>query len=384
MDPKACFGSCPTFYLDGDDDRPQAEGFSKSVARILEARDIDALYHARPGGTHFGITMRNEALETHAVRSVRLLAATRPPGGRVLATRDGVFHSVAMLHPPSSCLASDRDCLSHVLSMDGHGRSSTTDSLDLSVRETIEFAFDVPSGSAYGLVLGARHTFVSTYLFYQILAYLGDEAGEWLARYERGELPEISHFLGSDNDLAQIHIYVLADDGSWKQVGVYDEGGPLATDVQVIPLSSEHSTPVRVRLDLTRGFWRLEYAALAELIDTVHPQEIHPESVYREGQSDPVALATLRDPDRHLITYPGDTYRLEFRLPGSTADLELFLDSEGYYYEWMRQEWLAEKNIGRALEMLYQPDLALRRLAPPFKRVEADMERLFWESRFRR
>ena len=45
--PKACFGSCPTFYVsDGNQSVLQAEGFSASVAPALEASDIDALYHA--------------------------------------------------------------------------------------------------------------------------------------------------------------------------------------------------------------------------------------------------------------------------------------------------------------------------------------------------
>lgn len=40
-DPKSCFGSCPTFYTIDDPDRPIAEGFSSSFARVLEARDVD-------------------------------------------------------------------------------------------------------------------------------------------------------------------------------------------------------------------------------------------------------------------------------------------------------------------------------------------------------
>ena len=36
-DPKSCFGSCPTFYLDDvSTDRPLAEGFSSSIAKVLE------------------------------------------------------------------------------------------------------------------------------------------------------------------------------------------------------------------------------------------------------------------------------------------------------------------------------------------------------------
>ncbi|HEX4931707.1 MAG TPA: hypothetical protein VFV33_00925, partial [Gemmatimonadaceae bacterium] len=84
--PKACFGSCPTFYVtDGGRDVLQAEGFSASVAPSLEARDVDALYRARPRGREVRIDMVNEAYETHVVRFANLLAAPRRPGRRVMA-----------------------------------------------------------------------------------------------------------------------------------------------------------------------------------------------------------------------------------------------------------------------------------------------------------
>jgi hypothetical protein len=41
--PKACFRSCPTFYIsDGDSLRLKAEGFLSSIAPSLEATDVDA------------------------------------------------------------------------------------------------------------------------------------------------------------------------------------------------------------------------------------------------------------------------------------------------------------------------------------------------------
>lgn len=73
--PKACFGSCPTFYVsDGDSLRLKAEGFSASIAPSLEATDVDALLHSSAAGEDFDVEMRNEALETHVVRHVDLLA----------------------------------------------------------------------------------------------------------------------------------------------------------------------------------------------------------------------------------------------------------------------------------------------------------------------
>jgi hypothetical protein len=48
----------------------------------------------------------------------------------------------------------------------------------------------------------------------------------------------------------------------------------------------------------------------------------------------------------------------------------------------MRQEWLAEENALYAAHMLLAPDLALRLMAPKFKKVESQMEPIFWSSRY--
>ncbi len=84
------------------------------------------------------------------------------------------------------------------------------------------------------------------------------------------------------------------------------------------------------------------------------------------------------------MTVPGDAYRLVFEVPEVDGELELFLESEGYYYEWMREEWLAEEDAAMASLVLSNPAEALRRMAGPFKRHEPEMERAFWASRYRR
>jgi len=82
VNPKACFGSCPTFYVsDGDRLVLQAEGFSDSIAPSLEATDVDALYRARPRDRALSVRMTNEALETHVVKRVEILAVPSPPAG---------------------------------------------------------------------------------------------------------------------------------------------------------------------------------------------------------------------------------------------------------------------------------------------------------------
>src|SRR5206468_6916505 len=106
-DPK-CFGSCPTFYVtDGTHLMLQAEGFSASVAPALGATDVDALVRARPMSRDLEVVMTNEALETHVVRWVHVLAAPRDPGTRVFATPSEGFWQARDLREPTRAEAAE-------------------------------------------------------------------------------------------------------------------------------------------------------------------------------------------------------------------------------------------------------------------------------------
>src|SRR6185503_12836908 len=103
LNPKACFGSCPTFYVQGEHGWSlRAEGFSSSIARVLEATDVDALGVVDPPAGRFDLQMTNEALETHVVRWVRVLSAPRPEGVRVLRGEAG-FRIARAMAAPLSC-----------------------------------------------------------------------------------------------------------------------------------------------------------------------------------------------------------------------------------------------------------------------------------------
>jgi hypothetical protein len=366
-----------------------AEGFSESFARVLEARDVDALPRTEGTGRRFTLTMRNEALETHAVRRVRLLVAPRPAGGRILAGTDARFYPAVALTVPSRCHAAEGDCLAAVATAGGLERASLADSHDLAERETVEVEF-APIEGRVGVVLAARQTLLSTYLFYQSMAYFGSRAGEYLANLERGGPALAARATGLARALGGIEVEVSEGGGEWRPIGTFDEAGPIASDRQVLPFEAAGEGPLRVRLRQAKGHWRIDQVALARLEEPVTPQRLRPTLVESEGKPDPRARALLEQEDRHLITYPGDTYRISFALPEGTGALELgtgalelFLESEGYYYEWMREQWLAEEDAEMASLVLSRPEEALRRMAGGFKRREAGLEQAFWASRFR-
>lgn len=381
--PKACFGSCPTFYVQNEGvPILQAEGFSASISPALEGRDIDALYRVKPTSRDFELHMKNEALETHVVRYADLLIARRTKGGRVFAASNDTFWQASKLIKPSQCIGPEGDCLKKVKNFDGLQRISETDSTYLGAKETIDIEFRNVPDAKLGLVIACRQSLLSTYLFYQSLSYMGNSVGKWLAMMERGDEVIRKRSGGIGRLLGGIEVLTLNSQGEWASVGGINETGPLATDIHLVPLPQSLQSQAKIRLRLTKGHWRIDYVALAVLGKRVEPIRLKPSLVRRNSIRDDTAREALLDTTKQLITLPGDVVTLMYRLPEDFVEYELFLESRGYYLEWIRDEWVADENLSRATMIFLNPELALRKLAPEFKQVEAEIEELFWNSRY--
>lgn len=376
-------GSCPTFYVsDGDRLILQAEGFSASVTPSLEASDVDALYRARPTDRHFEIQMKNEMLETHVVRYTDLIAVKRELGRRVFQTADGTFWEADTIVEPSAASGSEGDCLPLLRAVDGQERFSEADPEYLATRETLDLEFEnVPVGSD-GLVIAARESLMSTFLFYQGLSYMGRSAGQWIAAFERGDTNLKKAVTGIGQTLGGIEVLLQDDTSQWVSVGEVKETGPLAVDVHLVKLPPLKRERVNIRLRLTKGHWRLDAVKLVKLSKQRNPIRLSPIAVNQDGVSANEAHRLLTDPTEALTTLPGDVYTLVYQLPKDFESYELFLESRGYYLEWMREAWLADENPTFAAVMLFNPERALRVLAPEFKKIEVDMEKKFWRSRY--
>jgi hypothetical protein len=383
MNPKACFGSCPTFYAwDGKRYTLIAEGFSSSILPSLEARDIDALYRAVPTSKNFELRMTNEALETHLVRQADILIAKKTPGGRILHMTNNTLCEGLAFFAPIVCKAPEDSPLAKIISFDESERYSLADSNDLSAKETIDLAFEKNPNAKIGLVLGFRQSLLTTFLFYQGLAYLGDSAGKVLANIESH--PELQKILGDPFKglLGGIEVFVLDKKGKWQEAGEFYEAGPIAHNVQTLLLPDSISDYSHIRLRMTKGMWRINYIAETILGETVIPKRLHPFSVLKDTILDNKALSILQTGSSHVVSMPGDKWILRYELPENFWDYDLFLDASGYYLEWMRKEWLAETNAKQAAFMFNQPANFLRQQAPVFKKLEPEMENTFWSSRY--
>jgi hypothetical protein len=379
--PKACFGSCPTFYVeDSDGYHLRAEGFSSSIIPSMETSDIDALYREGEPGKDFFLEMKNEALETHVVRSADLIAVPKKKGSRVFADNKGNFWESKTQESPVLAESEEGDALKLLKSFDEKEWFSKADSNYLGTKEILNLEFDNANQQPCGLVIGCRQTLLSTYLLYQTFAYMGNDIGYWMSQIEKHKL------MLNKNSMAEIMggIEILTQDstGKWKVNGVINEQGPLAVEVHFIPLDLTKKKNLKIRLRMTKGNWRIDYAALALNVKKAEPILIKPRAVLKKGAKDKNALDKLCDSTKSLITLPGDIYTLNYKIPTTYDSYELFLKSRGYYLEWVRKEWIKEENSDYLWQIFLEPKAALSRLAPEFKSVESSMEKSFWRSRY--
>lgn len=384
--PKACFGSCPTFYINENDNfhYADAEGFSNAISPSLEYYDIDALDNKPLFQNTFSITMKNEALETHCVNDVKLLAYPRKKGERVYQSPTNDFYLCENNYTLTEASANEGDITTLLKNEDRQERFSFSDENNLSSKEEIFLTFNnVKNADKLGLVLNFRQTLMTTYFIYSAMGYMGDEVGDIFAKMEINKETKEKLKGGIKKELGNIDIYLWnAQKNDWElQNGVY-ETGPIAINRQFIPLQHlSSSSKIKLKLVMNKGLWRIDYVALTNIKDKVKPIEITPTNILNKGKVDNTALLEIKNPEKYLISMPGSEYKFNFTLPSADTDYELFLYSKGYYLEWMREHWLKDKDLLKLKQMVDNPKKYLMVEAKNYKRYETTMEHEFWNSK---
>ena len=384
--PKACFGSCPTFYINQNDNfhYADAEGFSNAISPALEYTDIDALNYTTSGTDTFCITMKNEAQETHCVNDVSLLAYPVNAGEYVFQTPDQQFYLCKEIQPLKQASSTKEDITHELRYNDREEWFSLANANNLSSKEELFLNFDNPDTSEnLGLILNFRQSLMTTYFIYSGLDYMGNQAGDIFAKIENGSEVSIKLRNGIKKELGNIQVFLWDEQQkSWIEKEGFYETGPIAYNKQMTLLGRHPAgQPVKLKIVVNKGLWRLNYAALTHVLHPVSPVILKPDKIVKNDKENKQALADLRSDKNYLISMTGDTYKLHFNLPDSTHDYELFLSATGYYLEWMRSHWLKEKNLPKLRQMLHNPRKYLRTEAKAYKQYEATMEEQFWNSK---
>lgn len=389
--PKACFGSCPTFYLNGDSDahHADAEVFSNAIAPGLEYRDIDALNNPRVVDGEFRLTMKNEAFETHNIRSAKLLAVARNEGQRVYHSHDDRFYLCRGAQPPAKAEADEGDVTFLLAKKDQVERFSLADPENMVSRESIYLEFNrkeltgKEQPARLGLIAGFRQTLMTSYLIYHALDCMGNQVSDFLAGMDREPGSDVETAWGIKKALGDVDVYLWDEMlGRYVHQGGWNETGPIAFNHQLIALDEAIAGEVvKIKLELNRGLWRLDYLALTQVLEEADPIVIQASALTGNGP-DPVGqLEALNHPDRYLVSMPGDVYVMNYVLPDPDQDYEMFLDATGFYLIWNRAEWTKSKDLMSLRMMRSNPGRFLKRHAVDYKQYESLMEEAFWSSR---
>ena len=95
-------------------------------------------------------------------------------------------------------------------------RISTADSADLAVRENVDLVFARGSSPRLGVVVAARQSLLTTFLFYQALAYLGPNAGAWLAQLTRARPEALEQSQSMGRLLGGIDVQLRDGADGWR------------------------------------------------------------------------------------------------------------------------------------------------------------------------
>jgi hypothetical protein len=387
--PKACFGSCPTFYVDENSSihSANAEGFSSSTSPCFEKKDLDPLQYNTSSKAFF-LTMKNEALETHMVNELSIEAVLKNKNEKVYVDKKNNYYKSNQLFRPTKATVGQKDIKSKISRLDDLEYFSTTDSTDLFAQEEIILEFDhLPKGE-FGLTLNYRQTLLSTFLFYTGISYMGDEAADYVAKMETNGL--MRQIVQNQHDkFGRIKLSSWdSDNKEWKPIEEFDEKGPIAKNLILAPIFNKNpqKDKLKIKLELTKGLWRLDYIGL-DLIDTIaNPIIIYPSEIEVIDGADYTIKDIKSDDKNYLISFPGNEFKFKFDLPetSNSQDYELFLSSKGYYLEWIRQDWIKGKNIVKLNKMLMNDTQTWTDLAKEFKTMEHEMETVFWNSKYSR
>jgi hypothetical protein len=387
INPKACFGSCPTFYVEGNKilHSANAEGFSSSIAPSLEKLDVDALQYST-SADQFLLTMKNEAFETHAVNKLSIDAVRKNKSKAIYHDHQGRYYQCDKLFKPGIAWADNKEIQGTLSRIDDQEYFSSTDSTNLSAKEDIILEYVNVPESKLGMVINYRQTLLTTFLLYSGISYMGDEVGDYFAKIETNNLIK-QKLKNPFKRLGAIKIYVWEEDNAkWKFIESIYETGPIAKNLILVPVRNAvpKNGKLKIKLEMTKGLWRLDFAALTAIESAALPVTVQPSELTVINGENYTADAVCYDDKNYLMSFPGNEFKFKFDLPAlaENEDYELFLSSKGYYLEWIRQEWLKGKNLTKLKKMITNDEPTWKELAREFKTMEKEMETVFWNSKY--
>ncbi len=353
--PKCCFGSCPTVYTFSDDgELLQSELFSKCISRQLEEDDLDRLEFKVPDNGQIKLKITNEALETHYINKFNLIAIKHTEGTKVFQTDKNSFCQINELTTFQSATSSSGEDVSELLISDDEFsfRSKEEKFLELRekpVKDFIEIDFKNPHHKdKVKMFVKFKNSLLSTVLLYDVvLGSQGINALEWTKKMN-DDYVYAMQFKTVYDFFSGITIQLQRND-KWIEVGKLQDAGPINWKYCVAELPVDKNQDIKVRLSFIPDNIMIDFVAIdtTDSNDSLLKEYLTPYSLvnYQSEERNEFINDINSEDELYLVTNPGDSYTLYYNYQvTSDSDLTFFIESRGYYNEWVRGNWIKEKN----------------------------------------
>lgn len=392
--PKCCFGSCPTIYTyDGKNYHLEAELFSYSISRYFQESDLDKLSNPINIKNDYRLRISNEALETHYIDQFSLLEIKHPTGTDVYPSPSGDIICTGELSPPIKVTNLKGEDITDLVNKRDDKVYRSGDELIEKIsqgvtKDMINLELYLPDDTKeINLVLKIRNTLLTTILFYDlVLASQGFEAIEWTEKMQNNYV-----YAQLFNELYKSYAGILIKtlkQGSWKIQSKIGDIGPIAwKEIALrIPVEVEQNT-TSIRLEFFPDNFMIDYIAYDINNKLNHPHQInklYPHTIVDDHNNprDELSKILEEQDDNFLITNPGESYYLSYSLKsGDSNNTSVFVQSKGYYIEWIRGNWLVDKNFEKYKFNLFDIDKTLLQLQNSWLENRLLIEDNFFETR---
>jgi hypothetical protein len=398
--PKCCFGSCPTVYTyTGENAELEAELFSYSISRYFQETDLDRLAQKVPADGRYRVRITNEALETHYIDKLILMAVNHPRDTQVFPGPAGDLVCTRNLQPPASAInARGKEVTTLLQGRDEHWYRSDTGMVGVSSgsvrKDWLDLTIRVPAKAVRAkLVLRYRNTLLTTLLFYEVvLASQGISALEWIEKMNSDPAYATQFYLTCMN-YAGITVNTRRN-GRWERQTWLRDSGPIAWKYAAvaIPLEADHQRELAIRLEFFPDNFMIDHVAFDFdtsahedlIINEIVPSAIrgHTGVELNAKETDDIILSLIqKDDEQFLVTNPGESFQLTYEIaPQSNRETTVFLQSNGYYTEWLRGQWLTTRPTAYRFDLTHI-DQAVRRLRESWLADKALLEEKFFQTR---
>ena len=334
-------GSCPFIYsYNGSEYRLEAEAFSTSVSKALEAETFHVLPSLKPAKNELKVRLSDERPETHVVNSVHLFAVDAGNAASVVLDTKNlawpVFHPLA---PTSAFDRSGKNILDRVAATDGkYWRTDLQDATTVKgFRDTVIVTFDIPQDSSEGLLLiDALNSDLVSEVYRSASAVLGDQTLLFYHQLEQD--PELQELVREGVRKTSLRIEVKKRSG-WVEVGTLQPQADVVPFTRAVHLEhlDQIEYPLTLRFTSMMDVWHID--ALSVDISSGKPLLKQPLKLASaiNSRDSTVQQAVGNTDSVYTILLPPD--HIDVTFDSSPSDTMLHpvyvFSAQGYLYEWL-------------------------------------------------